>query len=166
MFMKFLIIIALASISLASCKYFQKKNSNSQTPEEERLRMMDADRAFSKLSSEIGMKKAFLEYIDSNGILLRPNQLPLIGGDAIDYLTQFNDTTFTLTWNPKNGRIAQSGELGFTYGIYSLKPGKEDTVLYGTYVSIWKKQIDGKWKFVLDTGNEGIGLEQDSETTE
>jgi len=164
--MKFLLPIGFLLISLSACKYFQKKNNNPVTPEEERIRMMDADRAFSKLSSEIGMKKAFLEYIDSNGILLRPNQLPLVGGDAIDFLTQLNDTTFTLTWNPKNGRIAQSGELGFTYGIYSLKPGKEDTVLYGTYVSIWKKQIDGKWKFVLDTGNDGIGLEQESETAE
>lgn len=164
--MKFFIVLIAGSLSLTSCTYFQKKKTGTVTPEEERLRMMDADRAFSKLSSEIGMKKAFLEYIDSNGILLRPNQLPLVGGDAIDFLTQLNDTTFTLTWNPKNGRIAQSGELGFTYGIYTLKPGKEDTVLYGTYVSIWKKQLDGKWKFVLDTGNDGIGLEQDMETQE
>jgi ketosteroid isomerase-like protein len=33
----------------------------------------------------------------------------------------------------------------------------KDTVLRGTYVSVWKKQKDGKWKFMLDTGNEGIG---------
>jgi ketosteroid isomerase-like protein len=26
----------------------------------------------------------------------------------------------------------------------------------GTYVSIWKKDQFGNWKFVLDTGNEGL----------
>jgi ketosteroid isomerase-like protein len=31
-----------------------------------------------------------------------------------------------------------------------------DTFFAGTYVSIWKKQPDGKWKFILDSGNEGI----------
>ena len=156
-------LIGLAMLSFSACKYFEKKKAPLFTLEEERLRMMDADRAFSRLSGESGMRKAFLEYIDSNGVLLRPNQLPLVGGDAVDFLTQLNDSSFNLTWNPKNGRIALSGELGYTYGIYTLKPSKEDTTLYGTYVSIWKKQLDGKWKFVLDTGNDGIGLETEME---
>jgi ketosteroid isomerase-like protein len=35
----------------------------------------------------------------------------------------------------------------------------KDTTIFGTYTSIWKKQSDGTWKFVLDTGNEGVGAE-------
>jgi ketosteroid isomerase-like protein len=38
-----------------------------------------------------------------------------------------------------------------------MRPNSKDTVIYGTYTSIWKKEKNGKWKFVLDTGNEGIG---------
>lgn len=125
--------------------------------------MMDADRAFSKLSKEKGMKKAFIEYMDEEGALLRPDQYPLIGAAAVDYLSQINDTTFTLEWEPQKGYLAKSGELGYTFGVYSLKPSYGDTVLYGTYVSIWKKQPDGTWKYVLDTGNEGVsGPAQDS----
>jgi hypothetical protein len=26
----------------------------------------------------------------------------------------------------------------------------------GTYCTVWKKDKDKKWKFVLDTGNEGL----------
>ena len=108
------------------------------------------------MSEEKGMKTAFIEYIDSNGVLLRPNRLPIIGADAIDYLIQQNDSDFTMTWEPKNGAIARSGELGYTYGIYAIRPANKDTILYGTYVSIWKKDKSGTWKYVLNSGNEGI----------
>jgi ketosteroid isomerase-like protein len=149
------LLFAFGIILLNSCNFFQKKK-NVAGPEEKQ-KMMEADRAFSKMSVEKGMKTAFLEYIDSNGVLLRPNQLPIVGADAIDYLIQINDTLFTMQWEPKYGAIAQSGELGYTYGLYALKSSARDTTLYGTYVSIWKKQADGSWKFVLDSGNEGVG---------
>ena len=61
-----------------------------------------------------------------------------------------------MTWEPRGGSVANSGELGYTYGVYSLKPNNKDTRLYGTYVSVWKKQADGNWKFVLESQNEGI----------
>ena len=34
-----------------------------------------------------------------------------------------------------------------------------DSARRGTYVTIWKKQANGRWKFVLDSGNEGVGAE-------
>ena len=144
-------------LSLFSCNFF----GNKKTPgsDDDKMKMMDADRAFSKLSEEKGMKKAFLDYIDSNGVLLRPNHLPLLGADAIDFLIQQNDSSYTLKWEPKSGMVAASGELGYTYGIYVLRPSTKDTLIYGNYVSIWKKQSDGNWKFILDSGNEGIGDE-------
>ena len=131
-------------------------------PEEEsnvamKMALMDADRAFSKLSETGGMKTAFLQYIDSNGVILRPGSLPLTGGNAIDYISQGNDTSFVMTWEPKGGSVAKSGDIGYTYGIYSIRPAHKDTLLHGTYVSVWKKQPDGKWKFVLDSGNDGVG---------
>ena len=118
--------------------------------------MMEADRAFSKMSEEKGMRNAMMHFIDNKGILLRPSSMPLVGGNAVDYISQASDSAFTMTWEPSGGSVAISGELGYTYGVYSLKPAGKDTVLYGTYVSVWKKQEDGKWKFVLETGNEGI----------
>ncbi len=132
-----------------SCK--QKKNEVMKTSPAE---IIKADEAFSKLSEKEGMKRAFIEYIDNEGILLRPNHLPIIGANAIDFLSLVNDSSFKLTWNPSGAEIAASGELGYTYGVYNL--ALKDTILKGTYVSIWKKQKDSTWKFLLDTGNEGI----------
>jgi ketosteroid isomerase-like protein len=153
-FLFFVIII----VSFSACNFFEKKKV--VTGPDEKQKMMDTDRAFSKLSVEKGMKNAFLEYIDSNGVLLKPNRYPILGAEAIDYLIQQNDSSYTLQWEPEAGFIAQSGELGYTYGVYAFKPNGKDTATYGTYVSIWKKQADGKWKFVLDSGNEGVGEEE------
>lgn len=113
-----------------------------------------ADKAFSDMSRQLGMKKAFIQYISKEGALLRPGHMPIVGADAIDYLSQINDTAYTISWIPSHGDIASSGDLGYTFGVYTLVTA--DTTLKGTYVSIWKKQPDGDWRFVLDTGNEGV----------
>jgi len=153
-----LLLFAVVVFSLSSCDLFTKKK-NTAGPDDKQ-QMMDADRAFSKLSEEKGMKNAFLEYIDSNGVLLRPNQMPVLGADAIDYLIQQNDSSYTLKWAPQRGFVAQSGDLGYTYGLFQLQSKVKDTTIFGTYVSIWKKQSDGSWKFVLDSGNDGVGEPQ------
>jgi ketosteroid isomerase-like protein len=121
-----------------------------------KMELLDADRSFSKMSELQGMRSAYMEYIDSNGVLLRPNNFPVTGGDAVDLISQTNDSAYIITWDPKSASIAASGELGYTYGIYSYKLKKADSVLFGTYVTIWKKQPAGKWKFVLQTANEGV----------
>jgi ketosteroid isomerase-like protein len=150
-FLPFLII----SILFASCNLFtQKKEKKSDV--NDKISLINADKAFSKMSEEKGMKTAFMEYIDSNGVLLRPNEMPIIGANAIDYLSQQSDTDYTLVWEPRGGNVAQSGELGYTYGIYAMHPKSADTTIYGTYVSIWKKQADGTWRFVLDSENQGV----------
>ena len=118
--------------------------------------IINADKAFSDMSRQLGMKKAFIQYISKEGVLLRPDHMPIVGADAIDFLSQLNDTAYTISWIPSHGDIASSGDLGYTYGIYTLST--EDTTLKGTYVNIWKKQPDGDWKFVLDIGNEGVDL--------
>lgn len=143
------ITILIACILLCNCNMkdtdIEKKSLNE---------IMQTDRAFSEISRRHGMKKAFIEFIDNNGVLLRPNRYPIIGAEAIDYLTQTNDSSFSLTWKPAGGEVSSSGDLGFTYGVYALI--LKDSTINGTYVSIWKKQKDGNWKFVLDSGNEGL----------
>ena len=152
MFVKSGLWVALVSIIIVSCV------TKKPTPVEidYKTGMMEADRAFSKMSEEKGMKTAMLDFIDSKGVLLRPNTMPLVGGNAVDFISQGADTSYVMTWEPSGGNVAVSGDLGYTYGIYSLKPKDKDTVFYGTYVSVWKRQPNGKWKFVVETGNEGI----------
>jgi ketosteroid isomerase-like protein len=138
-----------------SCE--EKKAEPGKENAEAVRKLLETDKAFSRLSEQKGMKAAYIDYIDSNGVLLKPGHVPVIGANAIDYLIQQNDTAFSLTRQPQSAVVAASGDLGYTYGVYSYRLKENDYILYGTYVSIWKKQSDGTWKFVLDSGNDGIG---------
>lgn len=115
--------------------------------------IINADLAFSDMCRQVGMKKAFLQYIDNEGALLRPDHLPIVGDEAINYISQLSDTAYKLSWRPSHAEIAASGDLGYTFGIFKLQ--LPDTTFSGTYVNIWKKEKDGEWKFVLNSDNPG-----------
>lgn len=153
--MKQAIIFIIVSALIFSCRNHDAKEIKALV--DVKADVMNTDRAFSKLSEEKGIKEAFLEYIDSNGVLLRGDHMPLVGADAVDYISQHNDTSFTMTWEPRGGTVAKSGDLAYTYGTFLMQIHGKDSVVKGTYVSVWRKQPDGTWKYVLDSGNEGLG---------
>jgi ketosteroid isomerase-like protein len=157
---KLLFTILLLTI-LSACVFTTKRerpvaDKNSEEALEE---IITTDRAFSDSSAKLGMKKAFLNFIADDAVLLRPGYMPIIDGDVIKFLISQEDTSFIMTWTPKSGQVSGSNDLGYTYGVYEIKLKDSDSVINGTYVSIWKKQKDGNWKFVLDTGNQDAAKE-------
>jgi ketosteroid isomerase-like protein len=124
-------------------------------PEPEDL--IKLDKEFSELSREKGMKYAFLEYAADSAVLFQRNVMPVVGRKAISTsFESFSDSGFTLTWEPMHADMSKSGDLGYTYGLYMSFIKADSSVNRGKYVTIWKKQQDGSWKFVLDGGNEGL----------
>lgn len=130
-----------------------------QTKEKPNVEVLfETDLSFSAASVKMGYNKAFIEYAHPNAVLLRENSMPIIGKPELSKIFENPKTNgIQFTWEPINGEIALSGELGFTYGIYTLK--MDTLVEKGTYVSIWKKDDNGEWKYILDSGNKGIGEE-------
>ncbi len=110
-----LAVLLVAVSILFSC---ETNTDHVATPSPDEI--LKADKAFSDMSRQVGMKKAFLEYIDNDGMLLRPEHLPIVGADAIDFLSLVNDSSYKLTWKPSKAEIAISGELGYSYGVYEL----------------------------------------------
>lgn len=134
--------------------------------EKEKQKIIETDKAFSRLSETHGMKYAFLQYIDSKGVLFRENRFPITGYKEVkEYYSTISDSAFTLKWEPMFADVSKSGDLGYTYGIYTIEiepqqENDEPVINKGTYITIWKKQRDGTWKWVLDSGNEGLGEEK------
>jgi ketosteroid isomerase-like protein len=122
--------------------------------------LIERDKEFARESVAKGSHSAFLAFIDDSCVLLRPSKMPVIGRQKIIEMFSTPDTSFTLNWEPLYADVAESGDLGYTYGIFTVEmdsPEGELVTKQGTYCTIWKKNKDGEWKFVLDTGNQGIG---------
>ena len=119
--------------------------------------LIETDLAFSEMSREKGMTSAFVAYCAEDGVLLRKDAMPVVWRLAIEALLgESDDQTFDLTWEPLHARVAASGDLGYTYGLYTIKLKEAELGSKGTYVSVWTKE-NGSWKWVLDSGNEGLG---------
>lgn len=146
----------LLVLSLIACDQQKFREIDSKKEAYNKMRQTDSD--FSKRSAQVGMKKAFVEYMDPDAVMLRPNRMPIIGADAVQFLSSLNDSNYSLTWRAIGGNLSGSEDLGYTYGIYTIET--TDTVYKGTYLTVWEKQDNGSWKFVIDTGNEGIGKEE------
>jgi ketosteroid isomerase-like protein len=119
--------------------------------------LLQTDREFSAMSVRNGMFKAFLFYIADDGVILRDNSFPAKGRENLS--TRFSgktDTTFILSWEPLFEKISESGDLGYTYGLHTNSDKITGEITKGTYITIWQKQQDGSWKFVLDTGTQGL----------
>jgi ketosteroid isomerase-like protein len=105
----------------------------------------------SNLAEKEGFFKAILSYADDNIVKLNDGQFPDIGKKAIEEKYGDNTGPKTLTWEPVNAEVANSGELGYTWGNWKFTT--PDTTYYGNYFTAWKKQKDGNWKVALDGGN-------------
>jgi ketosteroid isomerase-like protein len=62
----------------------------------------------------------------------------------------------TLSWTPLKGEVVGAGDVGYTTGRSVLRQKGADgkvTERRGQYITIWRKQPDGAWKVVFDTGS-------------
>jgi ketosteroid isomerase-like protein len=145
--MLFVFIINL--IFILSCTKGGKSNSSGS--------LLQVDKDFSEMSMKDGMFKAFLFYIAEDGVILSDNSFPTKGKAAlIESFAGRSDTSFVLTWDPLYEKISDSGDLGYTYGIHSTLNRATGQITKGTYITVWLEQADGSWKFVLDTGTQGL----------
>ena len=117
--------------------------------------VLNADRDFSALAGKVGYPAAFTEFAHVDAVILRPNSMPVKGKKAIAELYGQADTSHVyFSWEPLSGDIAASGDIGYTYGTYAFR--KDSLTERGTYATVWKKDENGHWKYILDVGNEGV----------
>jgi ketosteroid isomerase-like protein len=56
-----------------------------------------------------------------------------------------------MTWEARIADVAASGDLGFTVGVATIHGGAQTR--WSKYLTVWKRQRDGSWRFVSDGGN-------------
>jgi ketosteroid isomerase-like protein len=120
-----------------------------------RAALLKVDAEFSQAAQTLGIAEAFVRYADPSATMLPAGENAITGHEAVR--KQFADLPAgsTLVWKPYQADAATSGDLGYTLGTYELRTTDKDgkpVVRYGKYCSVWKKQKDGGWKWVVDVG--------------
>ncbi len=121
--------------------------------EAERASLLNAERAFLKSAQTDGMVKAFAKHLSKDARIHRHGMLPILGQDAfVQFLAK---TSFIPTWEPMFSDVAQSGDLGYTYGSYELKETSNSsaTAEKGYYARVWKRGTNDQWQVALDVAS-------------
>ena len=156
------ILIALTCLLLATAAATVGTAGNSSAPPNERatmlVQLMAVETRFSDLSERQGLAEAFAANIAPRGVMVGNG---MSGPDAARKV-------FTalpglkLRWGAIYADISSAGDLGYTIGIYnSESPGADGKTQtgHGMYVTVWGRQSDGAWKFLLDGGAGGMSVE-------
>ncbi|HWA91508.1 MAG TPA: DUF4440 domain-containing protein [Rhizomicrobium sp.] len=119
--------------------------------------MMAADKAFSDMSVAKGAHVAFLAYMADDVRLYDGEHPPIIGKAKVAayYAANPDAPTDRLEWTPIEADASPDGVLGWTRGtwIYTGKSADgKDQRATGYYVTEWRRQADGQYKFTLDIG--------------
>ena len=138
--------IFLALFILASCT-----SSQSYLSEQSEKEIIAADLAMCDMAVKEGFFTALLAYADDSVIKPEEGKLPVIGKASLAEYWKGKSGTKGITWAPFRAEASKSGDLGYTFGNWKFTT--PDSVFYGNYFTAWKKQPDGKWKFVVDGGN-------------
>jgi ketosteroid isomerase-like protein len=114
--------------------------------------VVEAEHSFAQFSIEHGVKDAFLNFAAPDGVIFRRGPV-----NAIEVWKSRNPApTGLLTWWPAYADVSRAGDLGWTTGPFEFreKPTDEKPAGTGHYFTIWRRQPDGSWKFVVDLGIE------------
>ncbi len=115
--------------------------------------MVETERAFARMSEEKGTREAFAAFIADEGILFRPTAV--LGKKWMQENPLPPSTTRPLlAWQPIFAFVSSAGDLGYTTGPWQYKKNIKDAqpAAFGNFMTVWKKQADGSWKFALDLG--------------
>lgn len=117
--------------------------------------ILETEKDFAAMAEQEGISEAFLFYAADDAVLMRNNSL-IIGIEALQENFKNRKSTgdtVSLTWKPDFVDVSMSGDLGYTYGKYTYTSTDsigETNKVEGVFHTVWKRQGDGKWKFVWD----------------
>ena len=100
-----------------------------------------AERAFAADTRERGFKLGFLAAVAPDGFVFQPGPTPARPG--LERLPDAPPPGPPLFWWPQFAGVANSGDLGFTTGGATIPV---------RYFTVWQRQPDGRWRWVLDRG--------------
>jgi ketosteroid isomerase-like protein len=118
---------------------------------------MEADRQFHRAVADRDVIR-FRSFLADGAIFNGGTPAEVRGREAVasDWADYFQPDGPRLTWMPTRGDIIGGGDLGYTVGSWErrvLSAAGQPATASGHYLTVWRKQADGAWKIVYDTGS-------------
>lgn len=113
-------------------------------------KLVGAEHAFAQLAAERGTKEAFLANMTDDAVVYTPDITPA----KPHWTSRPGGGPGLLSWAPNYADISSNGNIGYTTGNWEFRPkGKDDQPAgFGDFITIWVRQPDGKFKWVVDVG--------------
>lgn len=120
----------------------------SQTNAELKEQVRKTEIAFAKTMADRDLG-AFSKFLTDDSVFMSGGQ-PSTGAAAITAAWKpfFDGEKAPFSWEPQIVEVLPSGTLALSSGPVRDPSGKRT----GTFNSVWKRQPDGSWKIVLDSG--------------
>lgn len=124
-----------------------------------REEVMAADRGFAAATAAARLT-GWMSYYAPDAARLTMGQTATRGLDSIRAADArlFADPAYELRWEPVDGGAFADGRHAFTTGtsefVHTDDTGTETVTYRGVYVTFWRREPDGRWLVVLDTGAE------------
>ncbi len=117
--------------------------------------MMAADAAFADMAKTEGVPAAFAAYAAEDVRMFPDRAQPYAGREALIARFAAWPEGAELSWAPVEGMASEAGDFGFTWGrfVFTAQGEAGPVAEHGKYLSVWRKEAGGGWKFVADIGN-------------
>src|SRR5688572_29447448 len=118
--------------------------------EQERNALLQVDREWSQTTKDT---EKFLSYFAPDASMYVPGMPIATGSESIRKSWGAMSATpgFSVQWTAGKAGVSTAGDLGYTAGSYESTMGGASE--RGKYVTVWKKQSDGRWKVSEDIFN-------------
>jgi hypothetical protein len=110
-----------------------------------------AEIAFARLGRDEGQWTAFRKTADSDAILFVPAPV-----NALSWLTKRANPPKSIVWAPDRVLMSCDGSYGVVHGHAEYPDGRK-----GGYVTLWRRQENGDYKWVLDWSTEQVEIAED-----
>lgn len=111
--------------------------------------------AFCAMAKEKGILAAFEHFAAPDVAFIDTDPRQYRGLEAVRRRLGPDRPGTSLTWSALYTDVSDDGTLGYNYGRYEFRaPGTDgqEVVRTGFFLTIWKRQPDGTWRFVMDNG--------------
>ena len=117
-----------------------------------REELLAVDRAFAAMAQAQGVPAAFAHYAAEDAHQFAPGRDPARGREAVAAFWSGWPAGATLEWAPDYAQVSERGDMGWTWGrgVATVNGARTNS----RYVTIWRRNYEGEWRFVADIGNE------------